>query len=1266
MAGTPLTFDQAFINPDDFGAGINKLKQGVDSLSESFTTLGKKIQTDAVEVIKNLKKEISELAITQDDARKKLEAYQKQVDKLVKENAKLSQEFKKYEKTTKEAKTATEELEQEFKKLTNSTERLNKAKKKKFETMGQMLVRYARTTFIVTQLYQGYRRLEQSINDSFLSFVQLDQQLQAVRAVTGAADKDFERIAQQARNLGASTEYTALQIATLQKELAKLGFTTQEIVMATRAITDLATASGEDLAASARIAASTLRAFNLDASETERLVNVMAGSFVRSGLNLEKFSESMKFVAPVANALNVDVETTTVLLSKLADAGLRGTQAGTSLRNIFSDLASPTSKLAQRLGFTVNNSEELITAFQKLSEEGVEFADVAGLVDLTARQQFQIFLQQAGSLKDLQTEYRNLDQEGRRLAFMMRDTLANDIEIMNSAMDGLGRNLIGLIDRMGRFDQDGSNFRDFVSDSSETITWFSNQMREANGLLDLFTKLTFGAVGLLIDLPAILLNLEGGVRTTGRDLMTKVIPSLNNTKVALDDAKKETTAFLSQIEQLRVRLSRPDSMGNFLKNKAMYTDLMGQAEASLRSLVKEQDAYELQIETIKNKTEGLTSADLRNLLALEKSLTVVKTKIAVFKDFNIELTEATKNLDSNGKAVLDYQSMIAKLKAVTEENIAVLERQAQVNDTTFVQMANTVKKTSQIRIDAINKEQEYQQAILDLQKQIIGEDIYNLKVAELNAKTRAAILKEQIGVENNLRQLRQRQINLTNRETVANINTEIKQNQLLKDNQISSYDERLNAARDYYEGLNRLLTIEEDRAREILNQKERDNLLTKEEIQAERVEMEQDFLRRRLDLNQNHFDELFKLEMESTLRQNKVLNENRDLDLTQDEANFKILEAQSSRRLNRMAIERRGLEMFHARKKELFEEERDIQIRLLNTEAEISRQRISNKLDNELVMLELALERGEYLQDEYEQIRLKKMEAYRLEVEAINEEMMTNIIQVNDNIAVSIAESFAEAFESVAQKVSAITSELFRMIDNKRRGELDALKRWEDSRLEYVRGNAEAEALVRLQAEQKRVEIERKQAKANRDRSLFEIALNTAVAISKASTLLPPASIAQIAFATALGAAQTAAVLSTPLPEFYKGTSNAPEGLAKVDERGQELIYRKKRNTLELGQKGGTRVTYLDKGDQVFTARQTKELLNDTTNLTANNHIGNKLSAKSAQPIKVTDEDKIINGVARALSNLPITQTNMDERGFTKYLANKNKRVSTLNKRYKF
>jgi TP901 family phage tail tape measure protein len=114
----------------------------------------------------------------------------------------------------------------------------------------------------------------------------------------------------------------------------------------------------------------------------------MTKSFSSSALNLEGFKQSMKTVAPIAASANVSLETTTALLGTLADAGLRGTRAATGLRNLMSQLTDPTSKLAQELGYTIENSEGLIHAFKDLATRNIDLAKATGLTDKRSKAAF--------------------------------------------------------------------------------------------------------------------------------------------------------------------------------------------------------------------------------------------------------------------------------------------------------------------------------------------------------------------------------------------------------------------------------------------------------------------------------------------------------------------------------------------------------------------------------------------------------------------------------------------------------------------------------------------------------------------------------------------------------------------------------------------------------------------------------------------------------------------------------------------------------------
>ena len=158
-------------------------------------------------------------------------------------------------------------------------------------------------------------------------------------SVLGVNVDEMKALTDQARELGATTRFTAGEVASLQKEFAKLGFDQTEIQNMTEATLQLAAATGTELPRAAEVTGATLRGFGLDASETQRVVDVMAKSFSSSSLDMEKFATAMSTVAPVAKTAGLSVEKTTALLGTLTDRGLDASTAGTGLRNIFLELS---------------------------------------------------------------------------------------------------------------------------------------------------------------------------------------------------------------------------------------------------------------------------------------------------------------------------------------------------------------------------------------------------------------------------------------------------------------------------------------------------------------------------------------------------------------------------------------------------------------------------------------------------------------------------------------------------------------------------------------------------------------------------------------------------------------------------------------------------------------------------------------------------------------------------------------------------------------
>ena len=258
---------------------------------------------------------------------------------------------------------------------------------------------------------------------SFNVFKGFEQEMSKVQAVSGATAEEFAALSQNAKDLGASTMFSAREVASLQTEFAKLGFSAKEITKVTGATLALAQASGSDLARSAEVAGSTLRAFGLDASETGRVTDVMAKSFSTSALDMETFAESMKYVAPVAKSAGMSIEETSAMLAVLANAGIKGSQAGTSLRRIISEIGAtgkPTSE-----------------ALKDLATQGIGLADAKDEVGRSAQSALLILAEGVNQISPLTEEFKNSGGAAQQMADIMGDTAFGASKRLESAMEGL-------------------------------------------------------------------------------------------------------------------------------------------------------------------------------------------------------------------------------------------------------------------------------------------------------------------------------------------------------------------------------------------------------------------------------------------------------------------------------------------------------------------------------------------------------------------------------------------------------------------------------------------------------------------------------------------------------------------------------------------------------------------------------------------------------------------------------------------------------------
>ena len=279
-----------------------------------------------------------------------------------------------------------------------------------------------------------------------------EAQMSRVKAISGATGEEFAKLKEQAKQLGADTAFSATEAAEGMENLASAGFSTSEIIAAMPGMLDLAASSGEDLASSADIAASTLRGFGLEASSAGHVADVLAKNAAATNAAVADTGEAMKYVAPVAKSMGIEFEETAAAIGIMADAGIKGSQAGTTLRGALSRIAKPTKAMQETmdsLGLSFYDSNGKMKSLADITE--MLETKMSGLTDEQKNQALiTLFGQESlsgmmalmdrgsGEVRKLTDEYKNCDGSAKDMAKTMQDNLSGAVEEFGGSVESLG------------------------------------------------------------------------------------------------------------------------------------------------------------------------------------------------------------------------------------------------------------------------------------------------------------------------------------------------------------------------------------------------------------------------------------------------------------------------------------------------------------------------------------------------------------------------------------------------------------------------------------------------------------------------------------------------------------------------------------------------------------------------------------------------------------------------------------------------------------
>ena len=355
---------------------------------------------------------------------------QEQYDGLQREIVETEQKLKALEEQARQSGTALQEIA---------------AKGEKLKTVGDNVTNVGKKFMPVTLGVVGLGTAAVQTAADF------DSAMSKVAAVSGATGSDLEALRDKAREMGEKTKFSASEAAEAMNYMAMAGWKTEDMLSGIEGVMNLAAASGEDLATTSDIVTDALTAFGLTAKDSGHFADILAAASSNANTNVSMMGETFKYCAPIAGALGFSAEDTAEAIGLMANAGIKGSQAGTSLRTIMNNLSGEVKICGSAIGevtIATTNADgsmrdlsdilaDCRTAFSGLSESE-KAAAAESLVGKNAMSGF-LALMNAGEadINKLSSAIDNCDGSAASMAETMNDNLAGQLQILKSQLEEL-------------------------------------------------------------------------------------------------------------------------------------------------------------------------------------------------------------------------------------------------------------------------------------------------------------------------------------------------------------------------------------------------------------------------------------------------------------------------------------------------------------------------------------------------------------------------------------------------------------------------------------------------------------------------------------------------------------------------------------------------------------------------------------------------------------------------------------------------------------
>ena len=742
--------DKAREAQQKYAAQAEELKGKLEELAGS--------SEDTSEEQKKLQSEIDAAEEAMQKAASAVTAYQKQLNYTERDQAKLGEELERTGRYLDEAKSSADgcarsidQYGKEVKRAGDSSEQFGNTSK---EAVNQLAAALA-----AAGVAKSVKEIADALMDCVDSFAEFQSQMSTVQAISGASGQEMAALAEKARYMGATTAFTAAEAGQALEYMAMAGWKTGDMLGGLEGVMNLAAASGESLGTTSDIVTDALTAFGLAAADSARFADVLAAASSNSNTNVAMMGETFKYAAPVAGALGYSIEDVALAIGLMANAGIKGSQAGTALRGTLTNLAKPSDDVLwymEELGVSMTDSagqtrslselmDVLRDRFSALTEaQQAEYA--AGIAGKEAMSGLLAIVNAS------EADYQKLTEAitassgaAREMSEIRLDNLQGQMTLLSSAADGL---------KLAVGEQLTPVLTDLAQAGTEAFAWAAEFVSENEWVVGAVTGLTAALGALVIGIgglaaaPAVITAVHTALTLLAANPVVAVTAAIVGLTAAfatwaasLDDETESTKEFTKSLQEskqayeelqdaMEERQGSTKATADALKDLLAVEDKSAAQKAVILDLIEQLNeavpGLNLAYDSEKDALEGLTRAEVESAIARAEAQEENEARVerlselyAQQSELSARLTEAEETLSAAyesgvthadaysrasggaGAAVRSAEAAVRTLTSAYDENAAeIAELEAAVNAYTQQQDAEALAtETMTARVD---------------------------------------------------------------------------------------------------------------------------------------------------------------------------------------------------------------------------------------------------------------------------------------------------------------------------------------------------------------------------------------------------------------------------------------------------------------------------------------------------------------------------------------------------------------------------------------